>query len=165
MSPWRHSEANEARWTYAVCQATIALVAGDPAAALDGLSGAMGNIIAAEGVSSQASRIASRPRSRLLSRWGRSTRPPRSCGCSRNVPPGHVPPFLRAERARGEALVAALVGDKVTAGARFGAAIEELTGLGYPYCLARAQIGLARVLIDDGRSTRHNPCSTRRWRN
>ncbi len=157
MSPWRHSEANEARWTYTACQATIALVAGDPAAALDGLSGAMGNIIAAEGVSSQASRIGFPTAIEAAVALGEVGQATALLRLLAEVPPGHVPPFLRAERARGEGLVAALVGDTVTARARFGAAIEELTSLGYPYWLARAQTGLARVLIDDGRSTEAQP--------
>ena len=157
MSPWRHSEANEARWTYTACQATIALVAGDPAAALDGLSGAMGNIIAAEGVSSPASRIGFPTAIEAAVAVGEVGQATALLRLLAEVPPGHVPPFLRAERARGEGLVAALVGDTVTARARFGAAIEELTSLGYPYWLARAQTGLARVLIDDDRSGEAQP--------
>ncbi len=157
MSPWRHSEANEPRWTYTACQATIALAAGDPAAALNGLSGAMGNIIAAEGVASQASRIGFPTAIEAALALGEVDQATALLRLLTEVPPGHVPPFLRAERARGEALIAALAGDTVTAQARFSVAIEELTSLGYAYWLARAQTGLARVLIDDGRSEEAQP--------
>ena len=74
-----------------------------------------------------------------------------------DVPPGHVPPFLRAERAHGEALLAMATGDLITARARFDAAIEELTRLGYPYWLARVQTDLAAVLIDEDRSGEARP--------
>ena len=58
-----------------------------------------------------------------------------------------------------------LDGDDATAEARFGAAIEELSALGYPYWLARAQTDLAGVLIDDHRRCRGTAhCSTRRSR-
>jgi class 3 adenylate cyclase/predicted ATPase len=157
MSPWRQSEANEPRWTYTACEATIALATGDPTAALNGLSGAMANIIAAEGVSSQASRIGFPTAIEAAIALGEVDQATALLRLLTEMPPGHVPPFLRAERARGEALIAALAGDTVTARARFDAAIEELTSLGYPYWLARAQTGLARVLIDDGRSTEAQP--------
>ena len=100
--PVRHSEANEARWTYTACQATIALAAGDPTTALNGLSGAMANIIAAEGVSSQASRIGFPTAIEAAVALGEVDQATALLRLLTEVPPGHVPPFLRAERARGK---------------------------------------------------------------
>ena len=68
-------------------------------------------------------------------------------------PPGHVPPFLRAETARlrgGLALRAgaspALVEIDLTA------ALVTMEELGYPYWRALAELDLGRRLIDDGRA-------------
>ena len=69
-----------------------------------------------------------------------------------NRPPGHVPPFLRAQLARGEGLLAAADADAATAEMRFVAALDELSSLHYPYWVARAQTDLAGLLIDDHRA-------------
>ncbi len=68
----------------------------------------MGNIIAAEGVSSQASRIGFPTAIEAAVALGEVDQATALLRLLTEVPPGHVPPFLRAERARGEALVAAL---------------------------------------------------------
>jgi tetratricopeptide (TPR) repeat protein len=152
MGAWRHSDANEPRWTYAACEATIALAAGDPAGALDQLAGAMGNIIAAEGVSSQASRIGFPSAIEAAVATGQISQAADLLALLAELPPGHVPPFLRVHLARGEGLLAAAAGDTVMAEARFGVAISELTSIGYPYWLARLRTDLAEVVIDGGRS-------------
>ncbi len=66
MAPWRNTEANEARWTYAACEATIALAGGDAPAALDLLSATIGEIIFGRGSlePGQPDRLPLRDRSR-----------------------------------------------------------------------------------------------------
>ncbi len=119
MAPWRSSEANEPRWTYAACEARIALAAGDFPTVLELLSGTMNDIIEREGASSQASRIGfpcaleaalemrqMREAAELLALLG-------------DRPPGHIPPFLRAQVERGRGLLALAADDRASAYARF----------------------------------------------
>ena len=67
-------------------------------------------------------------------------------------PPGHIPPYLRAQLARGRALTAAAGGDHDTVEADLHAAINVFRSLGYLDWLARAQTDLAAWLIDQGRN-------------
>jgi class 3 adenylate cyclase/tetratricopeptide (TPR) repeat protein len=152
MAPWRNTEANEARWTYAACEATIALAGGDAAVALHLLSDTIGEIISAEGASSQASRIGYPCAIEAAVALGRDGEAAELLALLASRPPGHVPPFLRAQLARGEGLLAAAEADNATAEARLVAAKDELSALGYPYWLARVQAELASLLIDDHRA-------------
>ena len=54
-------------------------------------------------------------------------------------PPGHVPPFLRAQLQRGLGLLAAARGEHDVVEAHLTDAVERFRGLGYPYWLARAR--------------------------
>jgi tetratricopeptide (TPR) repeat protein len=152
MASWQRSGANQPRWTYAACEATIALAAGDLATVLDVLSGTMREIIATEGPSSQASRIGFPCALDAALGLGRTSEAADLLELLSNLPAGHVPPFLRAQLARGEALLAIADADRGTAESRFHAAVDELRSLGYPYWLAQAQIDLAGLLIDDHRA-------------
>ena len=152
MAALRDSEANEQRWTYAACQAAIALAGSDAAGALDLLSGTMPEIVAVDGVSSQASRIGFPIAIEAAVDLGRAGDAADLLALLANHPPGHVPPFLRAQLARGDGLLATADADPATAEARFRAAIDELGSLGYPYWLAQVQTDLAGLLIDDHRA-------------
>ena len=68
-----------------------------------------------------------------------------------DLPPGHVPPFLRAQVARGRGLLALAADDRAAAHGHLVTAVEMMTALGYPYWLARARTDLGALLIDDGR--------------
>ena len=153
MASLRLSEANETRWTYAACQAGILLAGGDAAGALDLLSGTMDEIVSVDGPSSQASRIGYPVAIDAAFALGHAGEAAGLLALLANRPPGHVPPFLRAQLARGDGLLAAADADNATAEARFRAAIEEFSSLGYPYWLAQVQTDLAGLLIDDHRAT------------
>jgi hypothetical protein len=47
-------------------------------------------------------------------------------------PPGHIPPYLRAQLARGRALVAAAAGEHDTVEADLSTAIDGFRSVGYP---------------------------------
>jgi class 3 adenylate cyclase/tetratricopeptide (TPR) repeat protein len=64
----------------------------------------------------------------------------------RDQPDGHVPPFLRAQMARGRALLALERGEAAGAEQEIRAAVDGFNGLGYPYWLARARSELAGCL-------------------
>jgi class 3 adenylate cyclase/predicted ATPase len=66
-------------------------------------------------------------------------------------PPGHVPPFLRFQLARGRALTDWMADDQDGVEAGLTAAIEGFRSLGYPYWLARAELDLAAWLQGQGR--------------
>jgi len=67
-------------------------------------------------------------------------------------PTGQVPPYLRAELARGRAGLAIAESRHEDVEADLVTAIEALRGLGYLFYLARAQTDLAGWLIDQGRA-------------
>jgi hypothetical protein len=69
------------------------------------------------------------------------------------APPGHVPPYLRAQLARYRALtVVASEDDTSTVEADLRSAVEEFRKLGYLYWLARARADLAHWLRSQGRN-------------
>jgi class 3 adenylate cyclase/tetratricopeptide (TPR) repeat protein len=71
--------------------------------------------------------------------------------------PGHIPPYLDAQLARGRAAAAALSGDHETVEADLNHAIKRLRELGYPYWLAIAETDLAEWLIGQGRASEADP--------
>ncbi len=102
MSPWRHSEANEPAGRTPLARPRSRSPPVTPLRRSNCLSGTMGNIIAAEGVSSQASRIGFPTAIEAAVALGEVDQATALLRLLTEVPPGHVPPFLRAERARGK---------------------------------------------------------------
>ena len=68
-------------------------------------------------------------------------------------PQGHLPPYLRAQLARGRGLVAAAEANHDVVETELLASIDGFTELEYPYWRAVAQTDLAGWLIDQGRRT------------
>ena len=150
MSAWRTIEANEARWTYAACEARIALAAGDSPTVLELLSGSVSDVIEQEGASSQANRIGFPCVLDAALELGQMREAAELLALLSERPPGHIPPFLRAQVARGRGLLALAADDRAAAHGHFATAVEIMTALGYPYYLARARTDLGALLIDDG---------------
>jgi tetratricopeptide (TPR) repeat protein len=71
--------------------------------------------------------------------------------------PGHIPPYLDAQLARGRAAVGVLSGDHESVETALSRAIERLGELAYPYWLAIAEIDLAEWLIGQGRTGEADP--------
>jgi hypothetical protein len=133
------------------CEATIALVAGDPAAAFELLSGTIGQVLTGEGASSQAARLGFPCALEAALTLGRAEEATDLLSLLGAIPPGHVPPYLRAQLARGRGLLAAGA-DPAIARAHLEAAIAALESLHYPYWLAVARTDLAVLLLRDDRS-------------
>jgi class 3 adenylate cyclase/tetratricopeptide (TPR) repeat protein len=74
-----------------------------------------------------------------------------------NRPPGHIPPYLRAQLARGRALVNAAENNHDSVYDDLRVAIDSFTKLGYPYWLAVTETDLAAWLIDQGRNQEATP--------
>ena len=72
-------------------------------------------------------------------------------------PPGHIPPYLRAQLARGRALLNAAENNHDTVNDDLRVAIDSFEKLGYPYWLAVTQTDLAAWLIDQGRGEEAPP--------
>ena len=72
-------------------------------------------------------------------------------------PPGLIPPYLRAQLARGRALLAAAEDRHEAVEIDLRTAIETLTKLAYPYWRAVTQTDLAAWLIDQERGTEAEP--------
>jgi class 3 adenylate cyclase/tetratricopeptide (TPR) repeat protein len=72
-------------------------------------------------------------------------------------PPGHIPPFLEAQLARGRGLTQALAGRHDDVEASLSAAIAQFDLLGYPYWTAISQIDLAEWLVRQGRASEADP--------
>ena len=66
-------------------------------------------------------------------------------------PPGHIPPYLEAQLARGRALTHALTGENEGVEEGLAEAIRQFAALGYPYWVAVTQTDLAEWLIAQGR--------------
>jgi tetratricopeptide (TPR) repeat protein len=66
-----------------------------------------------------------------------------------DLPPGFVPPYLKAEAARFGARIAAARGDAEGAAAGFAEAEEALDALGYRYWVARCRLDHAEWLVAD----------------
>jgi hypothetical protein len=72
-------------------------------------------------------------------------------------PPGHIPPYLAAQLARGRALVAAADGGHDAVEADLGSAIAGFRELRYPYWLAVTNTDLANWLIGQDRQSEAAP--------
>jgi tetratricopeptide (TPR) repeat protein len=70
-----------------------------------------------------------------------------------DLPPGHVPPYLRAQLVRGRALFNRLSGQHDAVEPDLHTAVEQFDTLGYPYWHALAQADLAAWQLDHGPST------------
>ncbi len=72
-------------------------------------------------------------------------------------PPGHIPPFLEAQLARGRALTHALAGEQETVEADLTSAIQRFDSLGYRYWEAYTRTDLAEWLIGQRRASEADP--------
>ena len=79
--------------------------------------------------------------------------------------PGEVPPFLRAQGARGRALLAAVEGRDEEVEADLVGAEASFRELGYPYWTARAQLDRAEWLARQGRAEEADATRRRGRRN
>ena len=129
---WRASQNNQLRWTYAACHAAIAVSAGESADAVDLLGGTIQEMVQTEGPSSQASRIGFPAATSAALSLGRLAEVDDLLSLMESRPPGHVPPYLRAQLARGRGLLAAARGEAAAAESHLGAAIEQLRIARFP---------------------------------
>jgi class 3 adenylate cyclase/predicted ATPase len=148
---WRASQNNQLRWLYAACHATIAVAAGEFADAIDSVAEVIEEIVQTDGPSSQASRIGFPAAIDAALALGRLADADGLLSLLAEPPAGQVPPYLRAQAARGHGLLARARGDGPAAESQLRAAIDGFGSLGFPYWLATAQTDLADLLVRDHR--------------
>ena len=151
LDPWDHSDDDEQRAMRASVVITLHLAEGSAADALEGALRMLGQAIATLGASNESVRTVWPDALEAALELGRLEDARALLALLADQPPGHVPPYLRAQLLRGRALTAAAEGDRDGVEADLGAAIDGLRSLGYPYWLARAQTDLAAWLIDQSR--------------
>ncbi len=148
----RDSEENELRWTYLSCEALVEMACGHSAHALDTLLRTIREVAAVEGPAAQAVRIAFPAAIEAAVNLSQFHEAADLLSLLASRPAGHVPPYLRAQLARGRGLLAAAQGDHALAQGEFCSALEQLTSLGYPYWVARVELDYGASLIDDHRA-------------
>jgi class 3 adenylate cyclase/tetratricopeptide (TPR) repeat protein len=153
MAAWGASQNNQLRWLYAACHATIAVAASQFGDALEFAAGAIEEIVQTDGPSSNPSRVGFPAAVDATLALGRFAEAGHLLLLLAERPPGHVPPYLRAQLSRGQGLLAAAQGGAAAAESHYGAAIEGFRSLGFPYWLAMAQADLADLLVHNERVT------------
>ncbi|MHB1986952.1 MAG: ATP-binding protein [Acidimicrobiales bacterium] len=147
MSRWAESDNVQDRCGHAAVTACVALGAGDHIRALDSASAAYCQGIDAVGAANESVRLAwpvAVEAALALQRDGEAEQLLTRLGAR---PPGHIPPYLRAQLHRYRGRLAVVRGRADEAHEEFGAAEEELHRLGYPYFLAEARLDHAESLV------------------
>jgi class 3 adenylate cyclase/tetratricopeptide (TPR) repeat protein len=157
MVAWEQGDDDELRAIHGSLAIRVQLAGGDAAGALELGQDLLGQAIKAFGTSHDTVRNAWPDALHASLELGRTDATAGLLALLGEQPPGHLPPYLRAQLARGRGLVAAAGGDHDTAAVNLTAAVEGLRSLGYPYWLARAQTDLAAWLIEQDRNTEAAP--------
>jgi hypothetical protein len=157
MVAWAASQNNQLRWLYVAGRATVAVAAGEFADALDVVGREIEEIVQTEGPASQAIRIGFPAAIDAALALTRLADADHLLSLLAERPGGHVPPYVRAQLARGHGLLAGARDDRATAESQLGAAAEGFRSLGFPYWLASAQTDLAALRVDDKRVDEARP--------
>ncbi len=155
MVAWERGDDDELRAIHTSLAIRVQLAEGRASEALEHGKRLLGPAIGALGTSHDAVRNAWPDTLEAALELGRLDAAGDLLALLSDQPPGHVPPYLRAQLARARALVAAAGGAHEHVERDLTGAIEEfraLGSLGYPYWLSRVQTDLAAWLIAQNRS-------------
>ncbi len=150
MAPWTQSDDDEFRALYAGLAIIVRLAEGSAEQALDLGQESLPHAVAALGPSNEAVRTAWPATLEAALQLGRLADAHRLVALLAEQPPGHIPPYLSAQLARGRALIYAAEGRHDAVEAELVAAIAAFGELGYRYWLGVAQTDLAQWLIGQG---------------
>jgi tetratricopeptide (TPR) repeat protein len=154
---WGVSQNNQLRWLYDACHATIALAAGEFADALDSTTRAIEEILQVDGPSNLAIRIGLPAAIAAALPLGRLADAGEVLSRLEDRPPGHLPPYVRAQMSHAYGVLAAARGDVAAAESHLRVAIDAFGSLGFPYWLAIGQTDLAELLVSGSRVTDAKP--------
>jgi class 3 adenylate cyclase/tetratricopeptide (TPR) repeat protein len=142
----------EVRQLHAAVVGTVLLIEGRIDEALDSLLEGASSALETEGVTSMGFRQAWPHAIEAALALGRTEAIEETVATVEALPSGLVPPFVRAQLARGRGRLAAGRGEHDAVEAYLRGAIEELERLGYPYWRARVEVELAEWLLSRDRS-------------
>ena len=149
---WADSGDEELQSMFMVARANLELGAGNPEAAYDSTKEIMTNYLGSLSPATEAVRDGWPVALEAARRLARPERVRELVDMLAGEPPGHIPPFLEAQLARGRALVDALAGEHDLVERELTRAIDSFRALDYPYWLAVTQIDLAEWLISQDRA-------------
>ncbi len=151
LAVWEHHEDPEFRSIQASVRVCVLLAEGRAEQALEHGKTMLGEALGALGAANESVRYAWPDAVQAAVELGRVDSARELVALLADQPAGHVPPYLRAQLARGRALTNIAAGDHETVEADLSSAIDGLRALGYPYWLARTQIDLAAWLVEQHR--------------
>jgi tetratricopeptide (TPR) repeat protein len=158
LAGWEARDSNEARLMHAVTSSLVATH--DPAerdAALERLAQALRATTRLEGPAAEPTRLAWAQTIDAALDAGRADLAAELVALFDDVPPGRVPPYIRAQRLRCGARLAAARGARDGVEDGFRAAIDRLDDLGFVYWAARARAELGAWLVGEGRADEAAP--------
>jgi class 3 adenylate cyclase/tetratricopeptide (TPR) repeat protein len=151
ITDWQDAEDPELRADYDACLVAARVAQGRFAEALEHGLGMLAPAIETLGLAIEPVRDGWPDTLRAALASERHDDARRLIGLLAERPPGHIPPYLRAQLARGRALLNAAEGNHDMVEADLRSAIDALDSLAYPYWHAVAQTDLAGWLIDQER--------------
>jgi class 3 adenylate cyclase/predicted ATPase len=151
MAAWKDSDEIQALALHASAVISVSVAEGRLDQAVHRGLGMLPDAVGTLGVASEAVRVAWPDTLAAALRLGRLADARELVAVVADQPPGHIPPYVRAQLTRGRALIAAAEGRHDAVEADLRDAIARLRELGYPYWLGVAQTDLADWLIDQSR--------------
>jgi tetratricopeptide (TPR) repeat protein len=149
LAAWKDADDNQYRTNYDMCVVLVRAAEDNPDQALaHGLRALQSAIDTLEGRSAEAVRDYWPDTLHAALTLARHDDAHRVVNMLADRPPGHVPPYLRAQLARGRALLGAAEGHHDTVHADLQTAINAFEKLGYPHWHAVTQTDLAAWHID-----------------
>ncbi len=152
MGGWEDVEQFESAAMYRALEGLIMLEAGETEPASELLADVVRRATELEGANSESTRMVWAEALAAAISAGRLDRADEVIALLADRPRGHVPPLLRAELTRGQALLAAARGDDSSVERLLRESIAEFDRLGYPYWRARAEVDLGAWLTERGRA-------------
>jgi class 3 adenylate cyclase/predicted ATPase len=157
LDAWKETEDPEFRSIYGAAVVGVLVAEGRFDEALERSDAMLDEAIGKLSVANESVRYAWPDALRAALELGRVERARELVTLLGDEPPGHVPPFLRFQLARGRALTDAAAGEHDEVEAGLMAAIDGFQSLGYPYWLAQVQLDLAGWLQGQGRDGESAP--------
>jgi tetratricopeptide (TPR) repeat protein len=151
VAPWERSDDDEFRALYASVRISVRLAEGSAEEALELGHRALPHAIATLGPSNEAVRNAWPETLQAALRLGHLEQAHELVALLAARPPGHIPPYLKAQLARARALILAAEGREESVEPQLAAATAGFGELGYVYWVAVANTDTAAWLIGQDR--------------
>jgi ATP/maltotriose-dependent transcriptional regulator MalT len=151
LSAWERTEDIELKTMHTAATVSVALAAGHTATAVEQGQRMLGPAMQTLGAGNQSVRFGWPDTLHAALALGRLQDARSLLALLADQPPGHIPPYLNAQLARGRGLLAAAEGEHDAVETHLTGAIDGLRALGYPYWLAVTQTDFGAWLINRNR--------------